>query len=79
MMVRAALTLFAALLAGVATAYEVDVKDEDYSRQSCSGMWANDYTYINGMCTSPVGCMTSEYLLSCCSHFCTFITRTSGL
>ncbi|KAK7064065.1 integral membrane protein [Favolaschia claudopus] len=28
-------------------AYKVTVLDTDYSRQICSGMWANDKTYIN--------------------------------
>ncbi|KII94126.1 hypothetical protein PLICRDRAFT_50112 [Plicaturopsis crispa FD-325 SS-3] len=37
------------LLLGVscALAYEVPVLDTDYSRQVCSGMWANQKTYVN--------------------------------
>jgi hypothetical protein len=31
-----------------ALAYEVPVLDSDYTRQICSGMWANDKTFING-------------------------------
>ncbi|KAE9400586.1 hypothetical protein BT96DRAFT_819116 [Gymnopus androsaceus JB14] len=30
-----------------ASAYQVPVADTDYSRQICSGIWANDKTYIN--------------------------------
>ena len=29
-------------------AYEVPVSDKDYDRQICSGMWADQKTYING-------------------------------
>jgi hypothetical protein len=28
-------------------AYQVTVRDTDYSRQTCSGMWASESTYIN--------------------------------
>ncbi|CAK5264482.1 unnamed protein product, partial [Mycena citricolor] len=30
-----------------AYAYQVKVSDTDYSRQTCSGMWANQNTFIN--------------------------------
>jgi hypothetical protein len=36
-------------LAGAVRAYKVPVKDEDYSRQTCSGMWAGKDTAIEGM------------------------------
>ncbi|KDQ63295.1 hypothetical protein JAAARDRAFT_29313 [Jaapia argillacea MUCL 33604] len=37
------------LLVGISyvAAYQVPVYDTDYSRQVCSGMWANSHTYIN--------------------------------
>ena len=28
--------------------YEVSIKDSDYDRQVCSGMWAGEDTFING-------------------------------
>jgi hypothetical protein len=34
-------------LCAFAVAYEVPVEDAEYSRQICSGMWANQYTHIN--------------------------------
>jgi hypothetical protein len=46
-MVRASLAFLFAVTGSV-LAYDVLVSDDDYSRQSCSGMYANDYTYING-------------------------------
>jgi hypothetical protein len=38
----------ALFLSATAAAYTVSVSDEDYSRQTCSGMWANEQTFING-------------------------------
>lgn len=35
-------------LAVTATAYKVQVSDADYSRQTCSGMWADESTHIDG-------------------------------
>ena len=29
-------------------AYEVPIRDSDYDRQVCSGMWAGENTFING-------------------------------
>lgn len=40
-------SLFAVLYSSV-VAYEVPVSDKDYDRQICTGMWANQKTYING-------------------------------
>jgi hypothetical protein len=39
--------LFLLIGLSLAAAYEVPVEDTDYSRQICSGMWANEQTYIN--------------------------------
>ncbi|KAI0962052.1 hypothetical protein AcV7_000979 [Taiwanofungus camphoratus] len=39
-------SLFAVLYSSV-VAYEVPVSDKDYDRQICTGMWANQKTYIN--------------------------------
>ncbi|KAF9269939.1 hypothetical protein L218DRAFT_975984 [Marasmius fiardii PR-910] len=41
------LTLLILLFAHSSLSYEVPVVDDEYDRQICSGMWANDKTYIN--------------------------------
>lgn len=40
--------LISSILVISTTAYEVPVSDKDYDRQICSGMWADQKTYING-------------------------------
>jgi hypothetical protein len=32
----------------LAASYEVPIRDKDYSRQICSGMWSDQHTFING-------------------------------
>ncbi|KAH9835933.1 lung seven transmembrane receptor-domain-containing protein [Rhodofomes roseus] len=39
--------VFSSLLVLSTAAYEVSVSDKDYDRQICSGMWANQKTFIN--------------------------------
>ncbi|KAH9937302.1 protein PTM1 [Fomitopsis serialis] len=39
--------VFSSLLILSTAAYEVPVSDKDYDRQICSGMWANQKTFIN--------------------------------
>ncbi|EPT01530.1 hypothetical protein FOMPIDRAFT_1059714 [Fomitopsis schrenkii] len=39
--------LISSILVISTTAYEVPVSDKDYDRQICSGMWADQKTYIN--------------------------------
>ena len=56
--------------------YQVQISDTDYSRQICSGMWADSTTYINGIywLTSPE---RAEHLLTS-SHTVTFDKSSQG-
>ena len=47
---RAWLRFFSFLLAiSSVTTYEVPISHTDYDRQTCSGMWTSENTYINGI------------------------------
>jgi hypothetical protein len=49
------------------TGYEVPVSDTDYSRQTCSGMWSSQSTYINGMVLPGLRVYDCTYVILMCT------------